>query len=258
MNLSQSLPASLGLQRENSDITAQRAAVPCSPACFPCLESSWWTYYAPFVVSRLATLVVTALVGVCVPVRASAQGSPESIQVMVREVAAGYADRALAAERAGRELEAEVLFLRAAETDPGLMPAWLGYARSLGARQHRDEAVEVLSHVPAQAMVTDDDRVALARGFAALGQPGHALTVLRGQEGSATAMRAMADIAAADGRFSEALAAARRVMELTVESTNERNARVLVHALERLVAEADAVHTALPPVNTLRRWLAAE
>lgn len=174
---------------------------------------------------------------------------------MIREAAQGYLDRALDAERSGRVLEAEVLYLRALETDPGLLAAHLGYARLLDARGHRAEAVRMLAQTPRRAWESDGEAMEYARTLHAVGQTDAALGVLRDRAESPEATRMTVELASAGGRFPEALAAARRLAELTRESADGgRAARVMVRALTQLVAEADAVRAPLA-MTAFRRLL---
>lgn len=204
----------------------------------------------------LAGLAVLVAVSVVVPTRdASAQTPPGSITALVREVATGYAQRAAEAERAGRMLEAEVLYLRALETDPGLLAAHLGYARALDARQHRDEARRVLENLPRRAFDHDAEAVEVARAFIALGATDQALDLLRVRNESVEALRALVTLASTAGRFPEALAAARRLAELARDPESARSAQLLVRALSQVVGEVDAVQCAFPNETALRRLL---
>lgn len=202
-----------------------------------------------------AGLLVWALAG-----EAWAQAEPTHMNTLLHEVALGYAARGAASERAGRVLEAEALYARAVETDPGLLGAWLGYARALDHRHRREEAVRLLEAMPRRALTGEGDVVALAQGLAALGQLDAALAILRGSPGVVTA-RAEAELCAQAGRFPEALAASRRRAELLGEAPEAREARLLVRALAQVVAEADAAGSVGTAghggPSALRRLLAA-
>jgi tetratricopeptide (TPR) repeat protein len=190
---------------------------------------------------------------------------PSAMTAMLHEVALGYAARGAASERAGRMLEAEALYARAVETDPGLFAAWLGYARALDHRHRREEAVRLLEALPRRALAGDGDLVVLAQALASLGQLDAALALLRGAPGAVTA-RAELELCAQAGRFPEALAAARRRAELLGDGPEGREARALVRALAQVVAEADAAGcpglvgvvgpTGAGSVGALRRLLA--
>jgi tetratricopeptide (TPR) repeat protein len=182
--------------------------------------------------------------------------SPE-ITGMIRESARGWLDRALTCERDGRALEAEGFFHRALDTDPGLLAAHLGFARMLDGRGRRAEAREALARVPRRAFADDDGALAYARALRAVGAVDESLAALRDRRDSAAATQALAESAAQEGRFPEALAAARRLAEMMGDGPEGRPARVLVRALTRLVAEADAVRA--PYATTgFRRALMAD
>lgn len=183
--------------------------------------------------------------------------TPE-IQSMVRESARGWYEQGMLAERDGRTLEAEGQYRRALDTDPGLLGAQLGYARMLDARGRRADALRSLEAVPRRAWAGDREAMEYARALRAVGALDDALAALREHRDHADAMRLLAEMASQEGRFPEALAAARRLAELTVDAPEDgRAARVLVRALTRLVAEADAVRT--PYATTaFRRALASE
>ncbi|MEZ4406014.1 MAG: hypothetical protein R3A52_06015 [Polyangiales bacterium] len=179
-------------------------------------------------------------------------GQPRDANAIAREVAARHLDEADRALRASRPLDAEEHFRRALEADPGLLPAALGWATALDHRGHRDEAVQVLRSLPPRAVTEPDDAVALATGYRSLRRPDLALDLLHGREAEPEALRAIVEVASEAGRFPEALAAARRLFSSGVG--DPRRARTLVRALERLVAEADAVTSPVAP-SSLRRAL---
>jgi len=182
--------------------------------------------------------------------------SPE-ITAMIRESARDSLDRAAVAERDGHPLEAEGLYRRALDADPGLLTAHLGYARMLDARGRRAEAREALARAPRRAWAADEPAaIAYAGALRSLGAVDEALAALRDRRDSAAATRALAEGAAQEGRFPEALAAARRLVELTGDGAGGREARVLVRALTRLVAEADAVRTPYAPTGFRRALMA--
>jgi len=178
--------------------------------------------------------------------------SPE-ITAMLRATARDALEHATAREREGHALEAEGLYRRALDTDPGLLAAHLGYARMLDGRGRREEARAALVRAPRRAWAGDDAAtLAYAAALRALGALDESLAVLREPRGSVAATRALAETAAQEGRHPEALAAARRLVELTADGPGAREARVLARALARLVAEADAVRTPYTPTGFRR------
>ncbi len=207
---------------------------------------------------RTRVTILTALLAL--PAVAPAQEAPISpeIHAIARDVAQGWYERALAAERERRTLEAEGMYLHALEADPGLLGAHLGYARTLDARGHRADALAVLARTPRRAFSADRDAMEYARALIALGALDDALGVLRERRESVEATRMLVEAASQGGRFPEALAAARRLAEMPLDDESDaRRARVLVRALTRLVADADAVrspHTA----TAFRRALSLE
>jgi tetratricopeptide (TPR) repeat protein len=199
-----------------------------------------------------ATTLLAALV--LLPARGVAQVTPISpeINAIARDVAQGWYERALAAERDRHTLDAEGMFQRAIEADVGLLGAHLGYARALDARGHRAEALQVLARAPRRAFSRDRDAMEYARSLATLGALDDALAVLRDHTESVECTRLLVEMASQGGRFPEALAAARRLSEIPSASESDaRQARVLVRALTRLVADADAVRA--PHTNTAFR-----
>jgi hypothetical protein len=186
-----------------------------------------------------------------------APAAPE-INAMARDVARGLYERGLQAEREHRALEAEGLYARALAADAGNLAAHLGYARALDARGHRADALQCLARAPRRAWSADRDAMAYARTLDALGALDEALAALREHADSVEATRLLVETASRAGRFPEALAAARRIAEIpSVSEAEARQARVLVRALTRLVADADAVrapHTA----TAFRRVLSLE
>lgn len=205
---------------------------------------------------RPAALALAALLATSAASANEPAITPE-ITGMIRESARGWLDRALGCERDGRALEAEGLFRRALDTDAGLLAAHLGYARMLDARGRRAEAREVLARVPRRAWADDDGALTYAQCLRAVGAVEESLAALRDRRESVAATRALAEAAAQEGRFPEALAAARRLAEMAGDGAEGRPARVLVRALTRLVAEADAVRA--PYATTgFRRALMAD
>ncbi len=167
--------------------------------------------------------------------------SPE-INAIARDVAAGWCERGVMAERDHHALEAEGMFLHALEADPGNLGAHLGYARALDARGHRAEALQVLARAPRRAVARDHDAMDYARALNALGAVDEALVVLRDHQDSVDATRLLVEMASQGGRFPEALATARRLAEMpSATDSDARQGRLLVRALTRLVADADAV-----------------
>lgn len=211
--------------------------------------------------TRAFTLSTLCLLGLTAPAMADPEADPavHDVRSLARESALRYVERAALAERAQQPLDAESLYRRAMEVDPAVMSARLAYARLLDARGHHGEAVQVLAAVSAPTMLPDEERVALARGLVALTEVDRALSLLRDGVESERTRATLVELAAAAGRFPEALAAARRQRDGSPDETSTRRARVLVRALTRLVAEADAVTApphddARPPA--LRRTLA--
>ncbi len=200
-----------------------------------------------------APLVALALLAA--PSLAAAQTT--DMNAMARESAQRLLGRAQGAEREGRPLDAEALYLRAVEVDGAVVDAWLGASRLLASRGRGDEARRLLARVPRRALVDDDARVALARALRGLGDDDGALAVLRQGAPTVALLRARVSLCAETGRFPEALAVARRWAELAATAEGDaREARVTEHALRRLVAEADAVSFA-PDASPLRRLLGA-
>lgn len=202
---------------------------------------------------KTATLAILAALSL-VSAPSFAQESPitPEINAISHDVAVGWYERAIVAERDHRTLEAEVMYQRAIEADVGLLGAHLGYARALDARGHRSEALAVLSRAPRRAWSRDADAMEYARALSSLGDLDDALTTLREHVESADATRLLVELASHGGRFPEALAAARRLAEMNQLTDIEvRQSRVLVRALTRLVAEADAVRA--PHTNTAFR-----
>ncbi len=116
----------------------------------------------------------------------------------------------------------------------------------------RNMALSVLGRAPRRAWTRDPDAMEYARALASLGDLDDALAALREHTESADATRLLVDLASQGGRFPEALAAARRLSEMNhINDTEARQSRVLVRALTRLVADADAVRA--PHTNTAFR-----
>lgn len=174
---------------------------------------------------------------------------------LVRESALGFVTRAARAEDEGRHLEAASLYHRALFLDATLLAAHLGYARCLAARGQHDEAVASLDALRTEGL-DDPEAVTLAQALGSLGAHDHAIALLRARPGREITQRALTELCAAAGRFAEALAAARAWQETTAEGGA---AGLWVRALERLVAEADAVRrpdVSGERVSALRRVLA--
>lgn len=182
---------------------------------------------------------------------------PAAMRALAREVAQDFVARAARAERDGHPHAAQDLYVRAIGADAGWLPAHLGYARVLAARGRGDEALRVVRAVPPRAVESDAEFVALARQRAALGDADGALAFLATRPDAPAAGRAAADVAASAGRFPEALAAARHLLELVRGTDEARGAALLVRALLVVVADADAVRTPGPGASVLRRLLAA-
>lgn len=201
----------------------------------------------PTVFSLIACLVAW-------PLAASADPDDEpaavDVRTLARESALRFVERAALAERAQQLLDAESMYRRAMEIDPAVMPARLAYARMLDARQRHAEAVQVLASVTSPSLLPEEERVALARGLVALTEVDRALTLLREGAESERTRATLVELAVAAGRFPEALAAARRQHDAAADEDTARRTRVLMRALARLVAEADAVTA--PPRDDAR------
>lgn len=177
------------------------------------------------------------------------------MSAMVRESAARLVERGEVEERAGHTLRAEGFYLRAVAVDRALVTASLGAARLLDARGRRDEARRLLREIPRRAFEDDEARLAVSRALHAVGDDDAALSLLRSREDSRATLRERVSLCAGLGRFPEALAAARRWSLLPgLDERERREAAVTARALERLVAEVDAVRYA-PGASTLRRLL---
>lgn len=186
---------------------------------------------------------------------APAAAAQTDMNAMARESAARLVERGEVEERAGHTLRAEGFYLRAVSVDRALVAASLGAARLLDARGRRDEARRLLRDIPRRALEGDAARVAVSRALHAVGDDDGALTVLRADGDSGATLRERVSLCAGLGRFPEALAAARRWSLLpSLEDRERREASVTARALERLVAEVDAVRYA-PGGSTLRRLL---
>lgn len=193
-----------------------------------------------------------ALCAALTPLVASAQ--THDINAMARESAARLVERASGEERAGRPLVAESLYLQALSIDRAAVSASLGAARLLDVRGRRDEALRVVRAVPRRALV-GAARVEVARALHTLSDDEAALALLRDDERSELSLREHVSLCAEIGRFPEALAAARRWSNLPeLAEPSRRHAALTARALERLVAEADAVRYA-PGASALRRLL---
>jgi thioredoxin-like negative regulator of GroEL len=191
-------------------------------------------------------------------VRAQSGGSApsrESMQQLAREVALELCGRAGMAEREGRYHAAEALYRRAIEADTGYLPGYLGFARSVAARGHHEEALRVLSMVPSRALETERDWIELSRTRATIGDTDGALATLAQRGSSVEMARARVELAAQYGRFPEALASARHLYDLVRNTSEARAAELLVSALAILVGDADAVRVPGTEVSVLRRML---
>jgi tetratricopeptide (TPR) repeat protein len=178
----------------------------------------------------------------------------EDIAALRRQVAAEALDRARGWERVGRELDAEGAYHDGLAADPASLDAAIGYARLLRARGHRDEAFATLRALPPRALPDDGALLVLADAWVSFGYADEALALLRDHARGPDGWRALAALAARQGVFAEALAAARRVVG---HGDDSREAGLRVRALTQLSAELDVVRR--PPRGTtapLRRWLA--
>lgn len=205
--------------------------------------------------------VVMVLVGWMFSTVAQGQTQPAregtgSMQAMIRAASMGLVERATTAERGGHPLEAEALYRRAAETDPNVIAAHLGLARTLGLRGRQEEGAGVLRGASSRAMGDDAAVVLVSDGFVALGHLDDALTLLGSVTGRPVVTRALVALCAQQGRFQEALPAARRLREELGERASD-DASVMVRALVRIVGEGDVV-TAPPGESSAFRRLVAE
>lgn len=192
------------------------------------------------------------------PALAAAQQTPPlGMRAMMRSAAMDYASRAQVEDRDGRWFSAQALYHHALEADAGYLPAWLGLARSLDARGHRSEALELLRRVPATALVDDDSLAQLARALTGLGAAAEALALLATLPETALLLRVRVEVATGAGRFPEALRWARRLLDgAHGEPEREREVALLVRALTYVVVEADPVSSPGREPNVLRRLLA--
>lgn len=196
-------------------------------------------------------MLAAALVATAPPLCAQPLGD---IAALRREVAAEHLSRAREQERSGRALDAEGSYRDALVADPASLEAAIGYARLLRARGHADEAFATLRALPPRALADDEALSALAETWVSFGRTDEAVGLLRDRAHGIIGWRALATLAARQGSFVEALAAARRVLDGGDES---RSAGLTVRALTQLSGELDVVRR--PPRGTtaaLRRWLA--
>lgn len=180
----------------------------------------------------------------------------EDIAALRRQVAAECLARAREQERTGRALDAEGSYHDALAADPSSFDAAIGYARMLRARGHPREAYETLRALPPRALADDGALTALAEAWVSFGHADQAVALLRANARGPVGWRALAALAARQGAFAEALAAARRVVD---GGDASRGAGLTVRALAQLSAEADVVTR--PPAGTtaaIRRWLAGD
>ncbi|MBK8693686.1 MAG: hypothetical protein IPN17_15680 [Deltaproteobacteria bacterium] len=201
--------------------------------------------------NRWTAMLAAALVATAPPLCAQPLGD---IAALRRQVAAEHLSRAREQERSGRALDAEGSYRDALVADPASLEAAIGYARLLRARGHADEAFATLRSLPPRALADDEALSALAEAWVSFGRADEAVGLLRDRAHGITGWRALATLAARQGSFVEALAAARRVLDGGDES---RSAGLTVRALTQLSGELDVVRR--PPRGTtaaLRRWLA--
>lgn len=179
------------------------------------------------------------------------------IRALARSVAIDYVERALMAEREGRPIAAEGLFARAVEADRSYLSGYLGLARVMVVRGRSVEASRVLNAASLQAVSDDDDAARWARAMLSVGALEDAVRAIEARAESARSQLLLAELFAASGRFPEALARARRALDLSPDDPAfEREARRLVRALSILVGEADVVRAPGAAASTIRRWLA--
>jgi len=182
------------------------------------------------------------------------------MSALARSVALDYIERATVAEREGRPITAEGLFVRAIEADRSLIDGYLGLARIQAARGRSVEAARTLDLAAQSALYDDESMARWGRAMAAIGAADEAIRSIEGRADSARSLRLIAELLVATGRIPEALARARRALE-HVEATRgdanaQRDARRFVRALALLSGELDAVRSPGPQSSLLRRLLA--
>lgn len=195
------------------------------------------------------------LAAVLVASGSTARAQPQGdIAELRRQVAAECLSRARDQERSGHALDAEGSYREALMADPANLDAAIGYARMLRARGHRDEAFATLRSMPPRALADDEALATLAEAWVSFGHADEAVELLREHARGVVGWRALAALAARQGAFAQALAAARRVVD---GGDGSREAELRVRALTQLNGELDVVRR--PPrgtTATLRRWLA--
>ncbi|MFO0557002.1 MAG: hypothetical protein U0269_03175 [Polyangiales bacterium] len=182
------------------------------------------------------------------------------MNALARTVALDYVERANVAEREGRPIAAEGLFVRAIEADRSLIDGYLGLARIQAARGRSVEAAQTLDLAAQSALYDDESMTRWGRAMAAIGAADEAIRSIEGRADSARSQRLIAELLVATGRIPEALARARRALEY-VESTHadanaQRDARRFARALSLLSGELDAVRSPGAQPTLLRRLLA--
>lgn len=206
---------------------------------------------------RLAFAASILCVSLCCASESASAQPIGDVRALARSVAAGYLDRAETAERDGRPINAEGLYSRAVDADRSFLDPYLGLARVLAQRGRTAEATRILELASLNALATDDDVARWARVMASLGAIDAAIASIEHRGHTPRAHRLAAELCAAAGRLPEALAHARRSLELAAGVADaERDARRLVRALVLLLGEGDPVRHPGAGASPLRRLLA--
>jgi tetratricopeptide (TPR) repeat protein len=176
---------------------------------------------------------------------------------LARTVALDLLARATSEEQVNHWQNAEFLFARVVDADHTLLDGYLGVARMFLRRGLRGRAELALRSAYPSAVVSEESLVRWAKSLAEMGFVQGALDALAPSTQSARALRVMAEVCIAAGRLPEALAYARRSLELNDDDpASQRQARQLVRALSMLVAELDPVRYVSASAPPLRRLLA--
>lgn len=205
-------------------------------------------------------LAIVISLGAPTMARAAYAQRATDMSALARSVAQDYVERAISAERDGRPIAAEGLFVRAIEADRSLLDGYLGLARVQAARGRSAEAMRTLDLATQGALYDDDSITRWGRAMASLGAADEAIRAIEGRADSARSQRLIAELLVATGRIPEALARARRAVEY-VESNHgdanaQRDARRFARALSLLSGELDAVRSPGAHSSLLRRLLA--
>jgi tetratricopeptide (TPR) repeat protein len=182
------------------------------------------------------------------------------MRALARSVAVDYFGRGQAAEREGRLIAAESLYAQAVDADRSYIDGFLGLARMQLARGRARDGARTLESAAQSALVDDDSAARWARAMAQLGAVDDAIRSIESRAESPRSLRLVAELYVASARIPEALARARRAVELVVaaggDPQTERDARRFARALSLLSGEADAVRSPGASASLLRRLLA--